>query len=107
MPLENVCAVEALLSGRAWTRTETAYHSPFIMGQCMSILVVFPCEALLVILASRDRALLWPLRLMGKHVCLEVLEDSTAFGNRAKTLFFAFLFDAITPVRAMRAARVN
>jgi hypothetical protein len=46
------------------------------MGQGVAILVVFASEALGVVLASRDWALLRPFRLVSEHVCLEIFEDA-------------------------------
>ena len=78
MPLEDVGAVEALLrcAARAWA--EAAYHGALVVGKSVPVLVVLPCKAFGVVLARRDRALLWSLVLVGEHVCLQVLEVSAA-----------------------------
>lgn len=48
------------------------------MGQGMSVLVIFPCEPLNVIIAGRDWALLRSLGLVGQTMGLEVLENLSA-----------------------------
>jgi hypothetical protein len=84
MPLEDVCAIEALLgrAARAWA--EATHHSAFVVRQCVSVLVVLAGETFSVVLASWDRALLRALVLMCEHVRLEVLEVPTACGIWAK-----------------------
>lgn len=77
--LEHIGAVEALLRCRAAARTETTNHGALVVGECVSVLVVLPREALGVILASGNWALLGPLVLVSEHVRLEILEDTAAF----------------------------
>lgn len=57
----------------------------------MPVLVVFPGESLLVVLARGNGALLGPLRLMGEHVGLEVLEEATAVGMGAPPFFLGVI----------------
>ncbi|KAG9796151.1 hypothetical protein KCU88_g160, partial [Aureobasidium melanogenum] len=64
MSLENVGAVEALLGGSARPRTKSAYHGTLVMGQGMSVLVILPSEALLVVLTCHDGTFLGPFSLM-------------------------------------------
>ena len=68
MSLEDISAVERLLSRRTGPRTETADHGTLVVCQGMSVLVILPCETLKVIFASSDRALLWSLILVSEHV---------------------------------------
>lgn len=56
------------------------------MGESVSVLVVFSCKSLEVVLAGCDRALLWSLILMSEHMCLQVLEYASTFWDGAKTL---------------------
>lgn len=86
MSLEDIGAVKALLRCRAAAWTKSADHRALVVCECVSILVVLPREALDVVLACRDWALLGPLVLVGEHVCLEVLEDTATLGKWAKTL---------------------
>jgi hypothetical protein len=62
----------------------------------MPVLVILSRKALEVIFASRDWALLWPLILVSEHMCLQILEDTTAFWKRAKSLFSALVIDLVT-----------
>ena len=74
MPLENIGAVEALFGRRARVWTESTHHRSFVMSQSMPILIVLASEALLIIFAGWDRALLGSLILVRKHMCLEIFE---------------------------------
>lgn len=86
MPLEDIGAVKALLRRRAATWAEAAYHGALIVSKGVPVLVVLPGEALGVVLASGDRALLWALRAVRKHVGLQVLEYASTFWKRALAL---------------------
>ena len=119
VPLEDIGAVKGLLRGRAGTRAETAHHSSLVVGEGVTILVVpefrlvssclpvrmpvlilLACEALNVIFASDDRALLRPLALVSEHVRLEILEVLAAIGVRASLL----LPRLVAAIRLLRRA---
>lgn len=74
MTLEDVGTIEAFLEGRAGAWAETTHHISFVVSQSMSILIVLSSKAFVVVGAVDDWALLRSLRLMGKHMCLEILE---------------------------------
>ena len=65
------------------------------MREGMPVLIIFPCEAFEVVFASGDRALLRPLILVSKHVCLEIFEHTTAFWKRAKAFLPAFVIQLV------------
>ena len=56
------------------------------MCERVSVLVVFSCESLDMVVAGLDWALLWSLVLVGEGVRLQVLEDFAAFGICASSL---------------------
>lgn len=95
MSLEDIGAVKALLGGSARAGAETADHGTFVVRESVPVLVVLPCEALDVVLAGLNWALLRSLRLMSEHVCLQVLERPTAVGNRADALLPVFLAELV------------
>lgn len=78
MSFEDVGAVETFLRGGARAGAESANHGPLVVSQGVPVLVVLASEPFVVVVAGSDRALLWPLRLMGKHVSFDVLEKSAA-----------------------------
>jgi len=84
--LKNVGAVERLLGRRAGARAEAADHRTLVVRQGVAVLVVLAREALGVVVAGRDGALLGPLGLVGEHVCFEVLEGLAAVGEGAVVL---------------------
>jgi hypothetical protein len=86
VPLEYIRSVERLLCGRSRARAEATYHGALVMGQGVSVLVVFAGKALDVILAGLDGALLGTFILMREHVCLEILENFAAVGICASLL---------------------
>lgn len=85
--LEDVGPVEALFYRRARARAETAYHGTLVMGQGVSILVVFSRKAFLIVLTVQDWTFFWPFRLMCQHMGFQILEDSAAVGMRTSPLF--------------------
>ena len=87
MTLEDIGAIETFLGSRARTRAESAHHGPFIMRQCMSVFVILPSEALLVVIASYNRTFFRPFRLMGKHVGLQVFEKPATVEIRTTASF--------------------
>lgn len=95
MPLEDISAIETLLCSRSTTRAEATDHGTFVVSEGVSVLVVLPCEALDVVFAGSDWALLWPLVLVGKHVCLQVFEDTSTLGKWAKTLLTCLIIQLI------------
>ena len=109
MALEDVGAVEALLCGGARAWAEAADHCSLVVSQCMAVLIVFARESLGVVLASRNGTLLWPFRLMSKHVCLEILEDAATVWVWAATLLVDLVvgFDGAQGGTALGASRVN
>lgn len=86
MPLEDIGSVEALFSSRAGRRAEATDHGALVMSQGMSVLVVLSCEALDVVFASRNRALLRSGLLVSPDVCLQVLDDLPAIRKGALAL---------------------
>ena len=44
----------------------------------MPVLVILASETFVVVVAGSDGTLLWPLRLMGKHVSFDILKNSLA-----------------------------
>ena len=96
MSLENISAVEALLGSAAAAWAEAADHGPRIVGQSVSVLVVFSSEPLCVVFARGDWALLGPFVLMRQHVSLEILDVSATCCNRAQS-FVGILRRAAMP----------
>lgn len=88
---ENVGSVEALLGGRPRTWAEATHHGPLVVSQGVSVLVVFAGEALDVVFARHNGALLRSLGLVREHVGLEVLEDSATVWMGAAALLLALL----------------
>lgn len=86
MPLEYVCAVEALLCGAATAGAKATDHGTLVVGEGVSVLVVLSCEALGMVFTGWDWTLLWSLILVGKHVSLQVFDVSAACCNGAETL---------------------
>jgi hypothetical protein len=86
MALEDIGAVEALLRCRAASWAKSTHHGALVVGQGVPVLVVFSREALDVVFARSDRALLRSLSTVSEHVCLQVLEDTATLGKWAKTL---------------------
>lgn len=91
MPLEDVCSVEALLSGRAGARTKTTHHRSLVVSQSVSVLVILTSEALEVVLACDDGAFFRSLRLVRQQVRFQVFEDTTTLGKRAAPFLPALL----------------
>lgn len=89
--LEDVRSVERLLGGRARAGTETTHHCPFVVGQGVSVLVVLSCKTFDVVVTGLNRALLWPLSLMGQHVRLQVFEGFPAVGMWASLLLLGLV----------------
>ena len=106
MSLEDICAVERLFSRgtRAWA--EATHHGALVVSKGMAVLVVLPCEALVVVFASGDGALLGPLVLVGKHVCLQILENATALWERAHALFSGLVVEFVAACALAAGARV-
>lgn len=75
----------------------------------MPVLIILASETFVVVVAGSDRALLWPLRLMGKHVSFDVLEKSATLWDRATaSLFSVFVvLKADRPWALLRVARVG
>lgn len=57
----------------------------------MSILIILASKSFLVIVAGYDWTFFRPFRLMGQHVSLEVLEQSSTFWVGASTPLFAIV----------------
>jgi len=76
MSLEDICAVETLLTRTTTARTEPANHCSFIVSQCVPVLVVFAGEPLDVVVTGWNRALFWSFVLVCEHVRLEVFDVS-------------------------------
>jgi hypothetical protein len=104
--LEHVGAVKALLRSRSASRTEAANHGSLVVSKCVAVLVVLACEALDVVFACGDWAFLGPLVLVCEHVCLQVLEDASAFGKRAKTLLSALVVQSVAATTLAACTRV-
>ena len=68
MAFENVGSIEAFLGSRARSWTEPAHHIALVVSQRVAVLVVLSSEALVVVGAVDNRALLGSLGLMGEHV---------------------------------------
>lgn len=112
MAFEDVRAIEAFLRSGTRTGAKPAYHRALVMGQGMTILVVFPSKAFQMILASEDWTLFRPLRLMRQHVSFEILEQSAALRVWTSAPFLAFIVKSgagrsWTSVRIARVARCN
>lgn len=90
MPLEDVCAVEALFCRTTGAGAESADHGTLVVGQSVSVLVVLASEPFGVVLASGNRALLRALVLVSEHVCLEVFEMPATSRVRAEA-FVGFI----------------
>jgi len=72
--LEDIGAVEGLLTGSARARAETANDGSLVVSSDeMSIAVILSGKATLVELAGRNGTLLRTLVLVREHVCLQVL----------------------------------
>jgi hypothetical protein len=76
------------------------------MCECVPVLVILPCEAFDIVLARSDWALLRPLVLVGEHMCLQVFEDSAAFGKRAKSLLTRLVVQLVAAPAFAACARV-
>ena len=85
MSLEHIGAVEALLGRRSAAGAEATHHRTLIVSKGVPILVVFPGEALYVVLARDDGALLGAFVLVGQHMRFEVFEDAAAVRNRTES----------------------
>ena len=72
------------------------------MGEGMPILVVLAGEALDVIVASLNRALLWSLVLVSQHVCFQVFKDLSTLGIGASSLLFGLLAAEIAILAVVR-----
>ena len=96
MSFENIRSVEALLHRRARAWTKTAHHSPLVVGQGMPVLVVLARKPFLVVLAIQDRALFRAFRLMGKHVCFQILENSSTVWMRTSPFVLALDIETST-----------
>jgi hypothetical protein len=106
MPLEYVGTVERLLSRGTGARTEPTYHGTFVVRQGVSVLVVLPGEPFVVVFASSDGALLWSLGLVGKHVRLQILEDTPTFGEGAEALFASLVIELVAASALAAGARM-
>jgi hypothetical protein len=106
MPLEDIGAIKALLCCRAATWAKAANHSTLVVSKGVSVLVVFSCKSLDMILASRYWALLWPLVLVSEHVCLEVLEDASALREWALPLLERLIIEIEAATTLATGARV-
>jgi hypothetical protein len=91
MPLEDIGAVERLLSRGTGSRTETAHHCSLVVGQGVSVLVVLAREALDVVIARLNWALFGAFRLVRQHVRLQVLEGLTTVGVWASLLLLGLI----------------
>lgn len=90
MSLEDICSIETLLRCATASRAETTHHRSFVMSECVTILIVFSCEAFDVVFARDHRALFWTLILMCEHVGLQVLDVSSTGGDGAQALVGIF-----------------
>lgn len=84
MPLEDICALEALLCLRSRSRTETADNGRLVVScNNMSITVVFPREACVVIRAAGNRAWIRSSRLwLEAELCSDkALQELTSSMN--------------------------
>lgn len=52
MTLEDICSVEALFRGGSGPRAKPANHGTLVVGQSVTVLVVFTSETFGVVLAS-------------------------------------------------------
>ena len=86
MAFEDVCSVERLLGWSARAGTETTDHCAFVVGEGVTVLVILASEALDVIITCCYWAFLWSFRLVGEHVCFQVLEGLAAVWYRASSL---------------------
>lgn len=93
MPLEDVCSVEALLGSRARARTEPTDHGTLVVGQSVSILVVFACEALEVVFTGDNGTLLRSLGLVGEHVGSQVSKDTSTVRMGTSVRLPAFIVE--------------
>lgn len=84
--LEDICAVERLLSRGARSGTEATDHSALVVGQGVAVLVILASKPLDVVFTRHDGALLGSLSLVSEHVRLEILEGLAALGIGAHVL---------------------
>lgn len=75
--LEHIGAVEALFGSFTAVGTEAADHGALVVGQGVSVLVVFASETFLVVLARHDRTLFRALGLVCEEMSFEILEEPT------------------------------
>jgi hypothetical protein len=92
---EHVGAVEAFLGCRAAAWAKAAHHGALVVGKSVSVLVVLPRKSFDVVFTGRDGALLRPFILVGKHVGLQVLEDTATFGKGAKALLAGLVIQIV------------
>lgn len=84
--LEDICAVERLLSRGARSGTEATDHGALVVGQGVAVLVILASKPLDVVFTRHDGALLGSLSLVSEHVRLEILEGLAALGIGAHVL---------------------
>lgn len=107
MSLEHVRAIEALFGGGTGSRAESADHVAFIMGESVTILVIFSSESFLMVDARGDRTLFWSLGLVGEHVRFEIFERSATVRMWASCSLPAILIEAVRPRASCRPRRVG
>lgn len=103
VPLEHIRSVERLFGGRSRAWTKIAHHCPFIMGQCVPILVVFPGEPTPMKLAAFDRTFFRTFALMGQGVGFEIFEHLAAVRIGAAATLFAFSVRLTRTMRTVEA----
>lgn len=106
MPFEDISTIKTFLGCRATTRAEAAYHSALVVSKGVSVLIVLACKALDVILACCDWALFGSLVLVSEHVCLEILENTTAFWEGAHALLARLVIKLEAAVALAAGSRV-
>ena len=105
--LEDIRSVEALFGGRSRARAESTHHITLVVGEGVSILIVFAGEPFLMVRTGRNWALFRPLRLMGQHMCFQVFEQSAAAWMKTSIALASVVKGSRTSRRARRMAGIR
>lgn len=74
VPLEDIGTIERLFSRRSRARAESTDHRPLVVGQSVSVFVIFAREALDMIITCLNGTLFRPLILVSDLVSFHVLK---------------------------------